>query len=152
EAERVLADPPPDTPLQRGMRTVYAARLALGRGDRATALRLLDQALGSGPPEVVHRALATRVLLHRSAGEADAARAASVRLDEAARTAPPGARPPAPLRAAAARRDRGRAEIALELARADGLLFEEAQARLLLGRDGDSAQLQRAHALFAKLG
>jgi len=151
EIDPILADPPPDTPLQNGMRAVYAARLALGRGDRARAERLLAQALESGPPEVVHRALAVQVLVRHAAGEHQAAREASERLDDVARHATPRARLAAHLCAAAARRDRDRAETALEIARADGLVFEEAQARLLLGLRGDAAQLQRAHAVFARL-
>jgi len=151
EAEPIAAEPPPDSPLHVGLRTVYVARLALGRGDRATAERLLARALQNGPPEVVHRALTVRVMLHLVAGERALARQAAARLDAVAANATPRARLAAHLCAAACG-DRERAEVALELARGDGLVFEEAQARLTLGVHGDVAQLQRAHAIFSELG
>ena len=151
EAERILGEPPPESPMQRGMRTVYAARLALSRGDRPRAEGLLGEALAGGPPEVVHRALAVRAMLHANAGERALAREASARLDEAACHGTPRARLAAHLCAAACG-DRERAEVALELARGDGLVFEEAKARLVLGELGDLAQLQRAHAIFSELG
>jgi DNA-binding CsgD family transcriptional regulator len=153
ETEPIFAQPPPDCPLQRGLRTVYAARLAFfGRNDREAAARLLDEALAGGPAEVVHRALGLQVMLHGTAGEWESARELSRRLDERAERGVPRARLTAHLCAAAAFHDRERAGAALELARADGMVFEEAQARLVLGVHGDAAQLQRAHAIFTELG
>jgi DNA-binding NarL/FixJ family response regulator len=150
EAAPILAVAPPDCPLQTGLRAVLAARLALAKGSRGTAARLLQESLAA-PPEVVHRALAMQVMLHRSGGEHDAARAASARLDEVASTGTPRARLTADLCAAGALREQARAGAALETARADGLRFEEAQARFVLGVLGDTAQLPRAHAVFAEL-
>ncbi|MEV5413694.1 AAA family ATPase [Thermopolyspora sp. NPDC052614] len=152
ETEPIFAQPPPDCPLHRGLRTVLAARLAFGRGDRETTARLLDQALEAGPTEVMHRALGVKVMLHGTAGDWDIARELSHRLDEGAKDGIPRARLTAHLCAAAAFRDPERAEAALELARADGMVFEEAQARLVLGVHGDRGQLQRAHAIFTELG
>jgi DNA-binding CsgD family transcriptional regulator len=151
EAAPIIADPPPDCPLQIGLRQVSAARLALARGDREKAARLLTEALAT-PPEVVHRALGVQVMLYGRAGETGAARAASLRLDEMTKTGgTPRARLSADLCAAGAFRDPARAEAALETARGDGLRFEEAQARFVLGVLGDTAQLPRAHAIFSEL-
>jgi DNA-binding CsgD family transcriptional regulator len=151
EAEPLLADPPPNCVLQRSLRAVFLARCAVGRGDRATAGRLLDEAVATGPPDVLHRAYGIRVIMHGIAGEIDAAQEAATALAEIARTGTPRARLVADLAMGAAFRDRDRAEAALEAARADGLKFEEARARLVLGGLGDSPQLVRAHAIFTDL-
>jgi DNA-binding CsgD family transcriptional regulator len=151
EAEPLLADPPPNCVLQRSLRAVFQARCAVGRGDRATAGRLLDEAVATGPPDVLHRAYGIRVIMHGIAGEIDAAQEAATALAEIARTGTPRARLVADLAMGAAFRDRDRAEAALEAARADGLKFEEARARLVLGGLGDSPQLVRAHAIFTDL-
>jgi DNA-binding CsgD family transcriptional regulator len=151
EAEPLLADPPPNCVLQVSLRAVFKARRALGLGDRATATRLLDEAAG-GPPDVMHRVLAIQVFMHATAGRLEPARAAAVALAEIAETGSPRARMTSDLAWAAAFRDTARAESALEMARADGLRFEEARARLVLGALGDGAQLVRAHAIFTDLG
>ncbi|MBB6475216.1 LuxR C-terminal-related transcriptional regulator [Sphaerisporangium rubeum] len=152
EAERLLADPPPGCVLQLSLRAVFRARCAVGRGDRVTAARLLDEAIATGPPDVLHRAYGTRVIMHAVAGEIGHAQEAATALDEVAKTGTPRARLVADLAVAAAFQDRDRAESALEAARADGLRFEEARARLILGHFGDASHIVRAHTLFTELG
>ncbi|MEN3537693.1 AAA family ATPase [Microbispora sp. ZYX-F-249] len=152
EAARVLAEPPPGSALQQGMRCVFRARLAAGRGDIAAARRELDDALAYEVPEVVHRALAIKVLVTGGAGDDAGCRAAASRLDERSANGTPRARLAADLAVGWAFRDRARAGAALEQSRADGLPFEEARARLVLGALGDTAQLPRAHAIFTRLG
>ncbi|GAA0407031.1 LuxR family transcriptional regulator [Microbispora corallina] len=152
EAARVLAEPPPECALQVGLRCVSRARLALGRGDHATARRELDRAAAFGVPEVLHRALAVRVLLHAATRDAQACVATAARLDEVSADGTPRAVMAAHIAVGWACRDRDRAGAALELARADGLPFEEARARLVLGVLGDRSQLPRAHATFDRLG
>ncbi|MEV7966336.1 LuxR C-terminal-related transcriptional regulator [Sphaerisporangium sp. NPDC088356] len=152
EAEPLLADPPPNCVLQLSLRAMFKARRALGLGDRATAVRLLDEAMAGGPPDVAHRVLALRVAMHSFAGEMEPAREAAVTLAEVARTGTPRARMTAELATAGAFHDAARAEAVLEAARADGLRFEEGRARLVLGALGDGAQLVRAHGIFTDLG
>ncbi|MEU6429991.1 AAA family ATPase [Microbispora sp. NPDC046973] len=152
EAARVLAEPPPGSALQQGMRCVFRARLVLGRGDVAAARRELDHALAYEVPEVVHRALAVKVLVSGAAGDDAGCRAAASRLDERSANGTPRARLAADLAVGWAFRDRARTGAALEQSRADGLPFEEARARLVLGALGDTTQLPRAHAIFTRLG
>ncbi|MFC6084398.1 LuxR C-terminal-related transcriptional regulator [Sphaerisporangium aureirubrum] len=152
EAEPLLADPPPNCVMQVSLRAVFRARYAVGRGDRAAAARLLDEAVATGPPDVLHRAYGMRVIMHGVAGEIGPAREAATALAEVAKTGTPRARLVADLALGAAFRDRDHTEAALEAARADGLKFEEARARLILGGLGDSQQLVRAHAIFTDLG
>ncbi|WP_405140508.1 LuxR C-terminal-related transcriptional regulator [Sphaerisporangium sp. NBC_01403] len=152
EAEPLLADPPPNCVLQLSLRAMFKARRALGLGDRATAARLLDEAMAGGPPDVAHRVLTIRVAMHGFAGELEPAREAAVALAEVARTGTPRARITAELAAAGVFHDATRAEAVLEAARADGLKFEEGRARLVLGALGDGAQLVRAHGIFTDLG
>ncbi|MFC4584473.1 LuxR C-terminal-related transcriptional regulator [Sphaerisporangium corydalis] len=152
EAEPLLADPPPNCVLQLSLRAMFKAKRALGLGDRATATRLLDEALDGGPPDVVHRVLALRVAMHSFAGEMDMARKVADELSEIVRTGTPKARITSELATAGAFQDAERAEAVLESARADGLKFEEARARLILGALGDGAQLVRAHGIFTDLG
>jgi DNA-binding CsgD family transcriptional regulator len=152
EAESVLAEPPPECPMQTGLRSTSRARLALLRGDRATARRELEDAVGCGIPDVLHRALAVQVLLYVSSGDEAAARAAAAQLAEHAATGTPRAQLAADLAMGRAFGDRARADAALERSRADGLPFEEAQARFVLGVLGDHIQLPRAHSIFVKLG
>jgi DNA-binding CsgD family transcriptional regulator len=151
EAEKVLADEPPDCPLQMGLRALHASRVALGRGDRASARRHIERALRIGPGDVRHRALAVQAMVLGAADMA-AVRAVSGTLDEVAVTGTPRAQLAADLVAAWAFRDKARAGAALDRARADGLPFEEARARLVLAVIGDLAQLPRAHAIFTELG
>ncbi|MCT9933962.1 AAA family ATPase [Planotetraspora sp. A-T 1434] len=152
EAARVLAEPPPECPMHAGTRSTFRARLALLQGDKATARRELTRALEHNIPEVVHRALAVEVMLHASLGDIAACRTTAARLGELSATGTPRAQLAADLAMAWAFRDRSRAGAALDRARADGLPFEEARARLVLGVLGDQAQLPRAHAIFVKLG
>ncbi|GAA1271143.1 LuxR family transcriptional regulator [Planotetraspora silvatica] len=152
EVERVLADPPPECPMQTGLRNTSSARLALLRGDRATARRELEHAIGCGIPDVLHRALAVQVLLHVSSGDEAAARTAAAQLSEHAAAGTPRAQLAADLAMGRAFGDRSRTEAALDKARADGLPFEEAQARFVLGVLGDHIQLPRAHSIFVRLG
>ncbi|RCG32457.1 hypothetical protein DQ384_02830 [Sphaerisporangium album] len=153
EAEPLLAGPPPGCVLQVSLRKMFRARRAFfGLGDRATAARLLDQAVRDGPADVVHRALGVRVVMLIVAGDDDGARTAAVTLAESARTGTPRARLAGELAMAAVFKDASRAEAALEVARADGLKFEEARARLILGALGDGRQLVRAHGIFSDLG
>ncbi|XVQ88207.1 ATP-binding protein [Microbispora siamensis] len=152
DAARVLAEPPPGSALQQGMRCVFRARLTLGRGDIAAARRELDRALAYEVPEVVHRALAVKVLVTGAAGDDAGCRAAASRLDDQSANGTPRARLAADLAVGWAFRDRARTGAALERARADGLPFEEARARLVLGALGDTMQLPRAHAIFTRLG
>ncbi|MBP2702852.1 AAA family ATPase [Microbispora sp. RL4-1S] len=152
EAERILADPPPRSPMHDGLRHVFRARLALGRGDRAAARAELDAALVLAVPDVLHRALSVKVRLHEACDEPDEARACAARLDEVSGNGTPRAVLSAHLAVASAFGDRARALAALESAREDGLPFEEGRARLLLGALGDHAQLPRAHAIFTRLG
>ncbi|MBO3746665.1 AAA family ATPase [Streptosporangiaceae bacterium NEAU-GS5] len=151
EADRVLADEPPDGPLQRGLRAVLAGRVALGRGDRAAARRHVEHALQIGPGDVRHKALAVQAMVLGGA-DLTAARAVSRSLDEVAATGTPRAQMGADLVAGWAFQDKNRAGAALERARADGLPFEEARARLVLAIVGDTGQLARAHAIFTELG
>jgi tetratricopeptide (TPR) repeat protein len=151
-AARILAETPPEGALQEGLRSVSRARVALGRGNHSTARNALDQALTSGVPDVVHRALAVQVLLHASTGDLEAGRTAAARLAELTATGTPRALLSADLAMAWAFHDRTRAGAALERARADGLPFEEARARLILGTLGDPAKLPRAYAIFPRLG
>lgn len=152
KAALILAEPPPRSALQEGLRSTSRARLAVGRGDRVTAHRELNQALATRVPDVIHRALAVQVQLHTTSGEMEAGRTAAARLAELAVTGTPRAQLSADLAMAVAFRDRLRAGAALERARADGLPFEEARARLVLGGLGDQAQLPRAHSIFTRLG
>ncbi|MDH2425238.1 LuxR family transcriptional regulator [Sphaerisporangium sp. TRM90804] len=152
EAEVLLGEPPPKCVLQMSLRAVFRAKHALGRGDRAAAARLLDEAVADGPPDVLHRAYALRVHMHGVAGEREAAREAATALAEVAGTGTPRARIVSELASASAFTDKARAEGALETARVDGLRFEEGMARLILGRLGDATQLVRAHAIFEELG
>lgn len=152
EAERLLADPPPDCVLQLSLRAMFRARRAFGLGDRARASRLLDEAVESGQPDVLHRVLGVRVLMHGTAGELEAARTAALALADIAKTGTPRARLMSDLATAVAFNDKDTAEAALETARADGLKFEEGRARLVLGVLGDGAQLVRAHGIFTDLG
>lgn len=152
DAARVLAEPPPGSALQQGMRCVFRARLVLGRGDIVAARRELDRALAYEVPEVVHRALAVKVLVMGAAGDDAGCRAAASRLDDQSANGTPRARLAADLAVGWAFRDRARTGAALERARADGLPFEEARARLVLGALGDTMQLPRAHAIFTRLG
>ncbi|MFC0555300.1 AAA family ATPase [Planotetraspora thailandica] len=152
EAERILADPPPDCPMQTGLRHTLFARLALQRGDRATARRELERAIELGVPDVLHRALAVQVMLHVAAGDDAAARDAAAELADRSVSGTPRAQLAADLSMGRAFQDRSRVGAALERARADGLPFEEAQARFLLGALGDRMQLPRAHSIFVRLG
>ncbi|MFG1873878.1 LuxR C-terminal-related transcriptional regulator [Sphaerisporangium sp. NPDC049003] len=152
EAEPLLADPPPKCPQHLSLRAVFKARRVLGLGDRTTAARLLNEAVASGPPDVLHRALGVRVLMHSTARELDAAREAAIALADVVRTGTPRARMISELASAAVFKDVEMAEAVLEAARADGLRFEEARARLVLGALGDGAQLVRAHGIFTDLG
>ncbi|MBO3752787.1 AAA family ATPase [Streptosporangiaceae bacterium NEAU-GS5] len=151
EADKVLTDEPPDCPLQISLRAVHAARVALGRGDRAAARRHVEHALQIGPGDVRHRALAVQAMVLGGA-DLTAARAVSRSLDEVAATGTPRAQMGADLVAGWAFQDKSRAGAALERARADGLPFEEARARLVLAIIGDTGQLARAHAIFTELG
>ncbi|MEU9887332.1 LuxR C-terminal-related transcriptional regulator [Sphaerisporangium sp. NPDC051011] len=152
-AEPLLADPPPNCVYQLSLRKMFRARRAFyALGDRATAARLLDEAVRDGPPDVVHRALGVRVVMLIVAGDDDGARTAAVTLAESARTGTPRARLMGTLATAAVFKDASRAEAALETARADGLKFEEARARYVLGVIGDGRQLVRAHGMFGDLG
>ncbi|MBX6385370.1 MAG: AAA family ATPase [Microbispora sp.] len=152
EAARVLAEPPPGSAMQQGIRCVIRARLTLGRGDPVGARRELDRALACEVPEVVHRALAVKVLVARAVGDETGCRAAASLLDEQSADGTPRARLAADLAMGWAFGNRERAGAALERARADGLPFEEARARLILGELGDTAQLPRAHTIFTRLG
>ncbi|GII60572.1 hypothetical protein Skr01_06570 [Sphaerisporangium krabiense] len=152
EAEPLLAGPPLTCVLQVSLRALFAARRAFGVGDRASALRLVDEAVRTGPTDVAHRALGFRTAMLIITGDADGARAAALALDEMAHGGTPRARLTALLATAAAFQDAERAGAALETARADGLKFEEAHARLVLGVLGDARQLVRAHAVFGELG
>lgn len=90
DAARVLAEPPPGAALHQGMRCVFRARLALGRGDIAASRRELDHAIAYEVPEVVHRALAFKVLVAGAAGDDAARRAAASCLDERSANGTPG--------------------------------------------------------------
>ncbi len=150
EARAILADPPPASATQAGLRHMYSARLFLGTGDRVASLRSIERAKATGVPEVVHRALAVEVLWHAVAGDAVGGRPAAERLDDAARNGTPRSKMAADLGMAWAFGDAERAQAALEKAR--GLPFEEARARLLLGMYADPAQLAKAHTAFTALG
>ncbi|MEW9532321.1 AAA family ATPase [Microbispora sp. NPDC049125] len=152
EAARVISDPPPGCALQIGLRAVARARLALSLGDRGATRRALETALMCDVPEVILRALAVQVMMHAAIGDTEACRTAAVALDERSRGGTPRALLVADLVMGWTFRDRSRAGAALERARADGLPFEEARARLVLGVAGDGAQLDRAHAIFTRLG
>ncbi|TLP58921.1 helix-turn-helix transcriptional regulator [Microbispora triticiradicis] len=152
EAERVLAEPPPGCAMQDGLRCTFRARLAHARGDLAAARRELGRALACDVPDVVHRALAVQVFITGSAGDGAACRAAAARLDERSANGSPRTLLAADLAVGWAFRKPARAGAALERARADGLPFEEARARLILGALGDTAQLPRAHTIFTRLG
>ncbi|NJP25950.1 hypothetical protein OHB01_27070 [Microbispora hainanensis] len=113
-------------------------RLALERGDVAASRCELDHAIAYEVPEVVHRALAFKVLVAGAAGDDAARRAAASCLDERSANGTPRARLAADLAVGWTFQDRARADAALEQARADGLPFEEARARLVLGVLGDA--------------
>ncbi|GAA1019016.1 LuxR family transcriptional regulator [Acrocarpospora pleiomorpha] len=152
EAATVLDDPPPVCATHAGLRHTMRARLALGLGDLAAARGWADRALAAGIADVAHRALAVRVLIHAAAGDRESGRLAAARLDEESANGTPRARMAADLAMGWAFEDTDRAGAALERARADGLPFEEARARLVLGTIGDHAQLTRAHTAFNALG
>nr|WP_285581987.1 AAA family ATPase [Herbidospora sp. NBRC 101105] len=150
EARAILADPPPASATQTGLRHMYTARLLLGTGDRAASLRSIELAKATGVPEVLHRVLAVEVIWHAIAGETVGARPAAEQLDDVARNGTPRAKMAADLAMAWAFGDAGRAHAALEKAR--GLPYEEARARLMIGLYADPAQLAKAHTLFTALG
>ncbi|WP_344188500.1 LuxR C-terminal-related transcriptional regulator [Acrocarpospora corrugata] len=152
EAAAVLDDPPPDCATQTGLRHTFRARLALGLGDRAAARAWVDRALATGIADVAHRALTVQVLIHAAARDREGGKLAATRLDERSATGTPRARMAADLAMGWAFEDTDRAGAALDRARADGLPFEEARARLVLGTIGDHAQLSRAHNAFNALG